>query len=548
MTYSLTLRQDLGRKLTIKELDDNFLYVLENASGGSGATGPQGPQGPGGGGSGGTFSFDFGSTYSGYSLGLTRFGFFSDVFTGTFSVGDLIVGSESGNSGVIDYVLFADGIYIGLDSFSGSAFYTPDYYINQNQVGELMGQITDYPNPGQVVVYDVVVSNGSLNEVSANPALLSTIENNTASLISTFSVVSNNVLLVESMDKNQERYGWIKTSTPEVIGVTYSAGVIGDSILGGATPGIASVFFSSFTNDVGVNGVTKLEQPYDETGVVMASLGQNITSYKLVTKGGNYEQHFDDVSKNCAFMGLNFNYGVEISHRYSGCETSFCVDACGVFYCRGGAFYLPTSGFGCGCGSAYLKGTMCGCDVYMSFDQDTTNSCFGYLAGFSNTSGSSNAFIGVNAGFCNTSGNNNTFIGVSSGNYNNCDNNTFVGVNSGTNNICGGDNTFLGAGSGNKSSGDNNTFLGYNAGYYTTCHNNVAVGFCAGSSNPVCNTIAIGSCAEPIVSGDFAIGSSAYPILTGTTASVNGGSLDALGVAYMCVIINGTRYKLPLYQ
>ena len=41
-TYSLTLRGEKGSKLTTEELDDNFLYVLENASGGGGATGPQG--------------------------------------------------------------------------------------------------------------------------------------------------------------------------------------------------------------------------------------------------------------------------------------------------------------------------------------------------------------------------------------------------------------------------------------------------------------------------------------------------------------------------
>lgn len=44
-TYSLTLRSLKGSKLTTQELDNNFLYVLENASGGSGATGPQGLQG-----------------------------------------------------------------------------------------------------------------------------------------------------------------------------------------------------------------------------------------------------------------------------------------------------------------------------------------------------------------------------------------------------------------------------------------------------------------------------------------------------------------------
>jgi hypothetical protein len=51
-TYSLTLRGQNQSKLTIEELDNNFLYVLENATGGGGgATGPQGstgPQGPAG--------------------------------------------------------------------------------------------------------------------------------------------------------------------------------------------------------------------------------------------------------------------------------------------------------------------------------------------------------------------------------------------------------------------------------------------------------------------------------------------------------------------
>lgn len=40
-TYSLSLRGNLGRKLTIQELDDNFLYVLENASGGSASIGSE---------------------------------------------------------------------------------------------------------------------------------------------------------------------------------------------------------------------------------------------------------------------------------------------------------------------------------------------------------------------------------------------------------------------------------------------------------------------------------------------------------------------------
>ena len=47
-TYSLSLRQNLNRRLTIQEADSNWIYLEQLAlsgSGGSGATGPTGPQG-----------------------------------------------------------------------------------------------------------------------------------------------------------------------------------------------------------------------------------------------------------------------------------------------------------------------------------------------------------------------------------------------------------------------------------------------------------------------------------------------------------------------
>ena len=49
-TYSLTLRGDLGRKLTTEELDGNFTYLEGLIGTASGTQGPQGPQGPAGGG------------------------------------------------------------------------------------------------------------------------------------------------------------------------------------------------------------------------------------------------------------------------------------------------------------------------------------------------------------------------------------------------------------------------------------------------------------------------------------------------------------------
>jgi hypothetical protein len=61
-TYSLTLRGEKGQKLTAQELDNNFLYVLENATGGSefnGGTVSGFTQFLGGLSSSGTFSHNF---------------------------------------------------------------------------------------------------------------------------------------------------------------------------------------------------------------------------------------------------------------------------------------------------------------------------------------------------------------------------------------------------------------------------------------------------------------------------------------------------------
>ena len=88
-TYSLTLRGDLGRKLTIEEMDDNFRYLDTGGSGGSGpqgatgtqgingSQGPQGFQGPSGGGGGGSSNVDLNQISFGGPIGLTS----SQVFT-----------------------------------------------------------------------------------------------------------------------------------------------------------------------------------------------------------------------------------------------------------------------------------------------------------------------------------------------------------------------------------------------------------------------------------------------------------------------------------
>ena len=45
-TYSLILRGEISRKITVEELDGNFLYLESISGGGSASTGPQGDQGP----------------------------------------------------------------------------------------------------------------------------------------------------------------------------------------------------------------------------------------------------------------------------------------------------------------------------------------------------------------------------------------------------------------------------------------------------------------------------------------------------------------------
>jgi len=103
-TYSLTLREGLNRKLTIKELDDNFLYVLENASGGSASIGSE---------------FEQTNTTSGFKL-INK----SEIFTigGTIS----LVGSYFTNSttswfqGVLDATQLGGSLQVGFSYFDTS--------------------------------------------------------------------------------------------------------------------------------------------------------------------------------------------------------------------------------------------------------------------------------------------------------------------------------------------------------------------------------------------------------------------------------------------
>ncbi len=196
------------------------------------------------------------------------------------------------------------------------------------------------------------------------------------------------------------------------------------------------------------------------------------------------------------------------------------------------------------------------------------NTFIGSLSGHNNMIGSNNTFIGFNAGYSSTQSGSNTFIGYNAGSLNTANYNTFVGSVSGQANTTGTYNSFFGDGAGlSNTTGSCNTFIGMLSGCCTTTggHNtfignrsaaaningtgNVALGSDAMLTGNYSCVISIGACSSPSANGQFLIGSTTYPVLTGTTASAgSNGDVPSQVSRYMCIILNGIQYKMPLYN
>ena len=116
-TYSLTLREGLNRKLTIKELDDNFLYVLENASGGSASIGSE---------------FEQTNTTSGFKL-INKTNIFDSTVGGTFS----FVGSYFTNSTNSWFQGIIDATQLGGETQSGMSYIDTSGNLHQISVTEI---------------------------------------------------------------------------------------------------------------------------------------------------------------------------------------------------------------------------------------------------------------------------------------------------------------------------------------------------------------------------------------------------------------------------
>ena len=143
----------------------------------------------------------------------------------------------------------------------------------------------------------------------------------------------------------------------------------------------------------------------------------------------------------------------------------------------------------------------------------------------SNTSGYANTGLGADTLFLNTTGNVNTSVGTGSM----------------TGNATGIQNTAIGAYSLNNTTSTNTT---------------VAIGVSARTSNGTNSSIIIGTDAVGNGSNQLVIGSSTHFVgATGTaagfattsTAFVGGSALPALA-KFLTIKINGTDYKIPLYN
>ena len=145
MTYSLTLRSELDRRMTADELDNNFRYLEESiqsismniitgSQGVQGATGPTGSQGIQGatgptgsqgiqgatGPTGVTGATGLGATSSFYIQGTTDYSY--DIMSNIYRIGSLAIGTSSTNSSKLYVYGTQSGAFRLQDGTQGSGY------------------------------------------------------------------------------------------------------------------------------------------------------------------------------------------------------------------------------------------------------------------------------------------------------------------------------------------------------------------------------------------------------------------------------------------
>ena len=648
-SYSLTLRQNKGRRLTISELDNNWLYLKELAElGGTSSD------------SSGDFPIrEYGVSYVGYLISDLSYVGVVDLISGSFASGDTISGSSSGATADIIHILDDENQILFVNNVSGT--FSQEYINNETQpgVGEFILFNTDF-DYGELLISSDGQGRNYGNLIWATGSTI----NDLSLFIATTYSLSQYDILIQGEDNNLTVLGVISATQSE-LSSTYLTGIESDdNLFGSGNQGTGVIIQEQSSGNTSFVGVVNLNIPQFITDPMMPSIlnfGGGNTNYNFFSRTGTY---FSFVDGNNTGSTVNISLSsVCISNSYTNCCNSTEYNSLEVTCCGAGwgsnnnHFILPKTspnscgqpivsiGYGCGTielgwgptygsGGGSIDGLLIGdsitkvglssgncgdsnifigessgqnlstgdCNIFIGYcsAQSTTSISdsilIGYLAGISacgsnnvfignntglstcgsdnifignrsgylNNVGTCNIYIGSNVGYNNTTGYNNVFIGKDSGCASSLvDEGTFIGALSGFNN-CGIRNTFIGsqAGyssqgclnttmgneSGYASNGCSNIFIGLNSGYYFTgcfnTHIGVNAGFyCCGN---ICNTIALGAHSQPELDGDFAIGSTLAQISAGTTA-YDGGVLTTV-TNYLCVIINGTRYKLALFE
>lgn len=167
----------------------------------------------------------------------------------------------------------------------------------------------------------------------------------------------------------------------------------------------------------------------------------------------------------------------------------------------------------------------------------TQNTMIGSLAGYNQT-GQTNCLIGYGAAFTATSGNGIIAIGVNA---------LGSGASLGNNIIAIGPNTMMSV------TGTNNIGIGSACGSnLTTGINNILIGANSNVDANRAGCIVIGGNAVTLASitePHLVLGSSSLPLATAATATAgSNGDVPAQVSTYLDLAINGTRYKIPLYN
>ncbi|MFL9844173.1 hypothetical protein [Flavobacterium rhizosphaerae] len=161
--------------------------------------------------------------------------------------------------------------------------------------------------------------------------------------------------------------------------------------------------------------------------------------------------------------GIVLSNGQTVTNVATNGLTSYGYDA-GSVAGQHSAFY----GTNAGQNLSNLGNTAIGHSSGVSVSGSTAkdNSFFGYMTGYSITSGSSNVIMGHRAGTFLTTGNSNTLTGLIAGESTTGGNaNAFYGRGAGNKNENGSKNVYLGSNSGFYNEGSNNIFIGYRAGF-----------------------------------------------------------------------------------